>query len=52
MKYIIKYLMAGILLYIVNGVIWLWHLNSEHFVTEKDVSDWCDNKEFEPPIDF
>lgn len=52
MKYIFKYLAAGIFLYLINGFIYLWHFDNKYFIDEKDFSDWCDNKEFEPPIDF
>lgn len=44
--------MAGIVLFIVNGLIFLWHFDLKHFVDEKDASDWCDNKPFEHPIDY
>lgn len=52
MKYFFKYLAAGIFLYILNAFIYLWHLDTKHFMTEKDFSDWCDNKPVDPPMDY
>ncbi len=53
MKYIIRFLSAGILPLVVNIFIFLWHFDLRHFIGESDIVRWTkDTEEFEPPIDF